>query len=64
MSFSGVKTAFLNIVNKGTAGDPTFAQRELPHLCASLQQQIVSVTVDPAGPKSLRCVHVFKSGEL
>ncbi len=43
MSFSGVKTAFLNTVNKGTMSDPAFTQLELPHLCASLQQQIVDI---------------------
>ncbi len=41
MSFSGSKTAFADLVRKGTSTDPDFINRELPHLCASLQQHIV-----------------------
>lgn len=43
MSFSGVKTAFRNLVANGTAKDPAFVERELPHLCASLQRAIVDI---------------------
>ncbi len=43
MSFSGLKTAFANLVRNNVAADPDFVQRELPHLCASLQQQIVDI---------------------
>jgi N6-L-threonylcarbamoyladenine synthase len=43
MSFSGVKTAFNGIVRKGLATDPAFVERELPHLCASLQQCIIDI---------------------
>ena len=43
MSFSGVKTAFLNMVRQGTTKDPGFVERELPHLCASLQRTIVDI---------------------
>ncbi|MBL7940930.1 MAG: tRNA (adenosine(37)-N6)-threonylcarbamoyltransferase complex transferase subunit TsaD [Flavobacteriales bacterium] len=43
MSFSGVKTAFNNLVRKGLATDPGFVERELPHLCASLQQCILDI---------------------
>lgn len=43
MSFSGLKTAFKELVNKGLANDPQFVERELPHLCASLQRAIVDV---------------------
>jgi N6-L-threonylcarbamoyladenine synthase len=43
MSFSGVKTAFNNIVRNGTANDAAFVERELPHLCASLQQCIIDI---------------------
>jgi N6-L-threonylcarbamoyladenine synthase len=42
MSFSGVKTAFRNLVRRGLDGDPAFVERELPHLCASLQHAIVA----------------------
>lgn len=41
LSFSGMKTAFANLVQKGIRTDPDFIARELPHLCASLQQQLV-----------------------
>lgn len=43
MSFSGIKTAFGQLVRRGVAEDPGFITRELPHLCASLQQGIVDV---------------------
>lgn len=43
MSFSGIKTAFANLVRKNVAEDADFVERELPHLCASLQQQIVDI---------------------
>ena len=40
-SFSGIKTAFNELVRKGEASSPGFAQRELAHLCASLQRAII-----------------------
>jgi len=43
MSFSGVKTAFNDLVRNGIARDPGFLERELPNLCASLQQCIVDI---------------------
>ena len=43
MSFSGVKTAFRELVQRGTQADPSFIQNELPHLCASLQQNIIDI---------------------
>src|SRR5204863_1436956 len=43
MSFSGVKTAFNNLVHTGEAREPGFGARELPHLCASLQRSIVDI---------------------
>jgi len=43
MSYSGIKTAFRNLVIKGEQQAPGFVERELPHLCASLQQNIVDV---------------------
>lgn len=41
MSFSGIKTAFHNVVQRLRNDDPAAVQRELPHLCASLQHTIV-----------------------
>lgn len=43
MSFSGLKTAFRDLVLNGEAKDPGFTQRELPHLCAALQRTIVDI---------------------
>ncbi len=43
MSFSGVKTAFNNLVRNGEAREPGFAERELPHLCAALQRNIIDI---------------------
>lgn len=43
MSFSGLKTAFRNLVENESRKDPLFLQRELPHLCASLQQHILDI---------------------
>jgi N6-L-threonylcarbamoyladenine synthase len=43
MSFSGVKTAFRNLVMKGEREEPGFTERERADLCASLQQSIVDI---------------------
>ncbi|MCW5897860.1 MAG: tRNA (adenosine(37)-N6)-threonylcarbamoyltransferase complex transferase subunit TsaD [Flavobacteriales bacterium] len=43
MSFSGVKTAFRDLVHGGMDRDPMFIQKELPHLCATLQRTIVDI---------------------
>lgn len=43
MSFSGIKTAFHNLVRQGEAREPGFARDELHHLCAALQRSIVDI---------------------
>lgn len=43
MSFSGLKTAFLNLLQRGTVKDPDFRTKEQAHLCATLQHAIVQV---------------------
>lgn len=43
MSFSGIKTAFNDLVRNGVARDAGFLERELSNLCASLQQCIVDI---------------------
>lgn len=43
MSFSGIKTAFAQLVRKEAARDASFIGRELSHLCASLQRHIVLI---------------------
>ncbi len=40
-SFSGIKTAFNELVRKGEAASSGFAQREIDNLCASLQRSII-----------------------
>lgn len=45
MSFSGLKTAFLHLVQRGTLVDPAFKSKEQAHLCAALQQAIVRILV-------------------
>jgi N6-L-threonylcarbamoyladenine synthase len=40
-SFSGIKTAFVSLVNRAEAHDPGFAERERADLCASLQGAII-----------------------
>lgn len=64
MSFSGVKTAFNNLVRHGLERDPAFVERELPHLCASLQQCIIDIVlrkVQKAG-RSSGVAHIAMSG--
>lgn len=43
MSFSGVKTAFLNLVRNGSQRDPAFIEQERDHLCATLRATIVRI---------------------
>ncbi len=45
MSFSGVKTAFNDLVKRGVSKEDAFVERELPHLCASLQQCIIDIVL-------------------
>lgn len=43
MSFSGLKSAFANLISQGRRDDPHFTERHLADLCASLQQAIVDI---------------------
>lgn len=64
MSFSGVKTAFNNLVRQGMERDAAFVEQELPHLCASLQQCIIDIVlrkVQKAG-RTMDISHVAMSG--
>jgi N6-L-threonylcarbamoyladenine synthase len=45
-SFSGLKTSFLNFINKESNLHSEFVQQELSNICASIQHTIVSYTVD------------------
>lgn len=42
-SFSGLKTAILYFLRDHTADDPDFIQKELPHICASVQHTIIEI---------------------
>ncbi len=45
-SFSGLKTAFLNLINKEQQKDPHFIEQNLADLCASIQFRIVKILID------------------
>jgi len=40
-SFSGLKTSFLNFINKNAQKDSDFVVNEMPHICASIQHAVV-----------------------
>lgn len=43
LSFSGVKTAFAQVIREGSAQDEGFLERARPDLCASLQQHLIDI---------------------
>ena len=45
-SFSGLKTAIKYFIDDQSKSDPDFIERELNHICASVQEQIVSILLD------------------
>jgi N6-L-threonylcarbamoyladenine synthase len=45
-SFSGLKTSFLYFLRDSIRDDSNFIEKNLPHLCASLQQAIVHILMD------------------
>jgi len=45
-SFSGLKTSILYFLQKEIKQDPAFIEKELPHICASIQQSIVDILLD------------------
>lgn len=45
-SFSGIKTAFLNFLNKEKMHNPDFIKENLPDICASIQQKLVNMLLD------------------
>lgn len=42
-SFSGLKTSILYFVQKNLKADPDFIQKNLPDICASIQQRVISI---------------------
>ena len=45
-SFSGLKTSFMNFINKQTQINPDFVTEELSDICASIQHTIVAYTTE------------------
>lgn len=45
-SFSGLKTSFLYFLQEKVKDDPSFIEKHLPDLCASLQHTIVDILAD------------------
>ena len=45
-SFSGLKTSFLYTLRDRLKDDPQFVEKNIPDLCASLQQTIVDILID------------------
>lgn len=46
VSYSGIKTAFLNFINRETKKNSAFVKENLPDLCASLQHSLVEIILD------------------
>ena len=42
-SFSGIKTAFLNFLNREKSRDPDFVSKNMPDICASIQKKLVDM---------------------
>jgi N6-L-threonylcarbamoyladenine synthase len=45
-SFSGLKTSILYFLQKQTAEDPEFVKKNLPDICASIQNRIISILLN------------------
>ena len=45
-SFSGIKTSFLYFLRDEKAKDPTFVEKNLKDICASLQRQLIKMLLD------------------
>ena len=45
-SFSGIKTAFLNFINKNKQKDTDFIKHNLADLCASMQQTLIQILLE------------------
>jgi N6-L-threonylcarbamoyladenine synthase len=46
VSYSGLKTAFINLVNKKSMKNPNFIEENLNDLCASIQKTLVTVIIN------------------
>ena len=45
-SFSGLKTAVLRYVRRGSGAEPLFTEGEIADICASFQRVVVTVLID------------------
>lgn len=45
-SFSGIKTAFINFLNKEKMGNPDFVKENMADICASIQRKLVDMLLD------------------
>ncbi len=45
-SFSGLKTGFMNFINKETSKNPNFVTENLNDICASIQHTIIEILMD------------------
>lgn len=45
-SFSGLKTAILYFIQQNSKSNPNFVQENLPDICASIQQRIISILLN------------------
>lgn len=45
-SFSGIKTAFLNFLNRERSKNPAFVDHNLPDICASVQKKLIAMLLE------------------
>lgn len=45
-SFSGLKTSILYFLQENQAGNPSFVEQNLPHICASIQHRIITILLN------------------
>ncbi|MBL7926195.1 MAG: tRNA (adenosine(37)-N6)-threonylcarbamoyltransferase complex transferase subunit TsaD [Bacteroidia bacterium] len=53
-SFSGLKTGFLNFINKKLQAQPDFIELERNHICASIQQAIITMLMQKLSQATLQ----------
>jgi len=63
-SFSGLKTAILYFIQNEKAKDPSFIEKNLPDICASIQGRIVSILLNKLKKASLQTgiTHICLAG--
>lgn len=63
-SFSGLKTSILYFIQNNTRSNPGFIQENLPDICASIQQRIISILLNKLKKAALQtgCKHLCIAG--